>query len=83
MTKVIRWRAVAHADALWRPLVYRTFGRADEAELRRQSGAGEDEDDAAMVGGSDILWKTVYRGLIAEALPVRAVLKDKVRSKGA
>lgn len=73
-----RWRAVAQADILWRPLVWRTFGRRPEADLRLQASAAPYDDHAVATSTSTpTSWLALYRGLVAQALPVQAVLNGK------
>jgi hypothetical protein len=75
---------VAQADILWRPLVWRTFGRRPEADLRLQASAAPYDDHAVATSTSTptstpTSWLALYRGLVAQALPVQAVLNGKVR----
>lgn len=71
---------MAQADILWRPLVWRTFGRRPEADLRLQASAAPYDDHAVATSTSTpTSWLALYRGLVAQALPVQAVLNGKVR----
>jgi hypothetical protein len=71
---------VAQADILWRPLVWRTFGRRPEADLQLQASAAPYDGHAVATSTpTSTSWLALYRGLVAQALPVQAVLNGKVR----
>ncbi len=70
---------MAQADVLWRPLVWGTFGRRPEADLRLQ--ASDDDHTMDVATSASTSWLALYHRLVALALPVQAALNGKVRPR--